>query len=180
MVGAVSVRPELTKSSTKRDQNFKALRFWKRVLLGLWGVFSEYTSSLEWRCSYRRLTENILSWLHIPVTLILLTSTHLTSGSFKKCLTSSAVMDFRLWSKSFQDWHVCLFASPLSLSSFPSFRQCDVLKINNSVTSIARALFPIYSRFLVLLLPQLSRGAPSGKFRSGRPVAIKHIVFSCE
>lgn len=60
MVGAVSVRPELKKSSTKRDQNFKALRFWKRVLLGLWGVFSEYTSSLEWRCSYRRLTKKHL------------------------------------------------------------------------------------------------------------------------
>lgn len=72
-----------------------------------------------------------------------MTSPHLTTphppalpplGSFQKCLVSFAVMDFQLWCKSFQDWHISSRRHSVSILYISVSMWCA--RINNSVTSI--------------------------------------------
>lgn len=194
IVGGVSVWPELAFRRAKKIFTLERRavgvlgNFLSAHVLVFFGI-TVFHVKADLRSSED--AEHNFSYLPIPVMLIHLTSTHLTThrapltcpshalpwAHLKKCPVSFVVMDFQLWCKSFQHWHVSL-RCPLSLPplhSLSSHVMCS--KINNSVTSAP--LIPVsrpsvYLRFFVVLLPQLSRAPSNAKFRSGTQADIKH------
>lgn len=196
--------PRAKRRRTETIRLYARYSLWKGVPL----LFGEFSLSLrllwKWQCSYKRLSKSWLNnflrcqtqlfWVRLsshahPLDL---SSSYNSScsfdsppllsplGSFQKCLNSFALMDFQLWCKTFQDWHVSLHRPSLSLfTSFyppkPLHVMCSNQQFSHIHPSLSVSRPSVYSRFFVLFHPQLSRGeAPNGKFRSGRQAAIKH------
>lgn len=88
-------------------------------------------------------------------------------GSFQKCLISLALMDFQLWCKHFQDWHVSLHRPSPSFTSLYLSELLHVMCLNQQFSHIYPWLSvsrpSVYSRFFVLFLSRRHQMANSGQ-----------------